>query len=142
MVSAKTCAHCGLALRRSPTVLHVHGEEKIFCCSGCAIVYELTGGGDTGGSVESWFLVLFGFSTILSGFIMTFSWVLYLNPDLPASVRNPLLYVLLALSTPVIFGVGYPYLKTAVQEVIRGRLSMSSLERRFGWPGAVSSISS
>jgi heavy metal translocating P-type ATPase len=127
METAKTCTHCGLAFRGEPTVLQIHGEDKPFCCSGCAIVYELTGGGEAGGSVESWFLVLLGFSAILSGFIMTFSWVLYLNPDLPANIRNPLLYVLLALSTPVILGVGYPYLKTAVRELVRGRLSMSSL---------------
>ena len=127
MQTAKTCTHCELALRGAPTILRVRGEEKVFCCSGCAVVYELTGGGDAGGSAESWFLVLLGFSAILSGFIMTFSWVLYLNPDLPANVRNPLLYVLLVLSTPVIFGVGYPYLKTAIREVVRGRLSMSSL---------------
>jgi cation-transporting ATPase V len=127
MESARTCTHCGLAVRGSTTVLQMKGEERVFCCSGCALVYELTGGGEAGASVESWFLILLGFSTILSGFIMTFSWVLYLNPDLPPDVRNPLLYVLLGLSTPVILGVGYPYLKTAAREIVRATLSMSSL---------------
>jgi len=127
MESATTCAHCGLPVRAHATTLDIKGEPKVFCCSGCAVVYELTGGGESGGSVESWFLILLGFSTILSGFIMTFSWVLYLNPDLPSNVRNPLLYVLLGLSTPVIFGVGYPYLKTAAREIVKARLSMSSL---------------
>lgn len=127
MIPAKICAHCGLALRGSATVAQVRGEEKRFCCSGCAFVYQLTGGGEEGDSSESWFLVLLAFGVVLSGFIMSFAWVLYLYPDLPQHLRNQLQFILLALSTPVILGLGYPYLKLAMEELPHGRMSMATL---------------
>jgi heavy metal translocating P-type ATPase len=121
------CAHCGLGLRGSGTTLDFHGEEKHFCCSGCAFVYQLAGGGEEGDSSESWFLVLLAIGVVLSGFIMTFAWVLYLYPDLPVHLRNQLQYILLVLTTPVIFGLGYPYMKLAALELARARLSMATL---------------
>jgi cation transport ATPase len=107
--------------------MQVAGEEKQFCCSGCAFVYQLAGGGQEGDSAESWFLVLLALGAVLSGFIMSFAWVLYLYPDLPTHLRDQIQYILLALTTPVILGLGYPYLKLAVQELPRGRLSMATL---------------
>lgn len=127
MLPAKICAHCGLALRGAPTVTQLGGEEKQFCCSGCAFVYQLAGGGQEGDSSESWFLVLLALGAVLSGFIMSFAWVLYLYPDLPTHLRDQIHYILLVLTTPVILGLGYPYLKLAVQEMPRGRLSMATL---------------
>jgi len=121
------CAHCGLGLRGGGTTLNLIGEEKHFCCSGCAFVYQLAGGGEEGDSSESWFLVLLAVGVVLSGFIMSFAWVLYLYPDLPVHLRSQLEYILLGLSTPVIFGLGYPYMKLAVQELARARLSMATL---------------
>lgn len=121
------CAHCGLGLRGSGTTLDFHGEEKHFCCSGCAFVYQLAGGGEEGDSSESWFLVLLAIGVVLSGFIMSFAWVLYLYPELPIHLRNQLQYILLALATPVIFGLGYPYMKLAAQELAHARLSMATL---------------
>lgn len=123
MSSAKICAHCGLALRGAV----LDDGEKSFCCSGCAFVYQLAGGGEAGDSSESTLLVLLALGIVLSGFIMTFSWVLYLYPDLPAALRIQLQYVLLGLTTPVILGIGYPYFKLALQEIPRARLSMSTL---------------
>jgi len=127
MRTATICAHCGLALRGPTTTLDFHGEQKSFCCSGCAFVYQLAGGGQEGDSSESWFLVLLAVGVVLSGFIMTFSWVLYLYPDLPLHLRTQLQYILLALTTPVIFGLGYPYMKLAAEELPRARLSMATL---------------
>jgi heavy metal translocating P-type ATPase len=127
MRPATICAHCGLGLRGSGTTLDFHGEEKHFCCSGCAFVYQLAGGGEEGDSSESWFLVLLAIGVVLSGFIMSFAWVLYLYPELPPHLRNQLQYILLVLTTPVIFGLGYPYMKLAAQELARARLSMSTL---------------
>jgi heavy metal translocating P-type ATPase len=127
MIPAKICAHCGLALRGAPTVTQVGGEERKFCCSGCAFVYQLAGGGQEGDSSESWFLVLLALGVVLSGFIMSFAWVLYLYPDLPTHLRDQIQYILLVLTTPVILGLGYPYLKLALQELPRGRLSMATL---------------
>jgi heavy metal translocating P-type ATPase len=127
MILAQICAHCGLALRGAPTVMQVAGEEKQFCCSGCAFVYQLAGGGNEGDSAESWFLVLLAFGAVLSGFIMSFAWVLYLYPDLPRHLRDQIHYILLVLTTPVILGLGYPYLKLATQDLTRGRLSMPTL---------------
>jgi heavy metal translocating P-type ATPase len=102
-------------------------EEKQFCCSGCAFVYQLAGGGQEGDSSESWFLILLALGTVLSGFIMSFAWVLYLYPNLPIHLRDQLHYILLVLATPVVLGLGYPYLKLAVQEIPHGRLSMATL---------------
>jgi heavy metal translocating P-type ATPase len=127
MIDAKICAHCGLALRGAPTVTKVGGDEKLFCCAGCAFVYQLAGAGEDGDSAESWFLILLGFGVVLSGFIMTFSWVLYLYPDLSPPLRIQIEYILLVLATPVVLGLGYPYLKLAVQEVANARLSMATL---------------
>jgi heavy metal translocating P-type ATPase len=127
MVTAKICAHCGLALRGTPTVTQTGAEEKQFCCSGCAFVYQLAGGGQEGDSSESWFLILLALGTVLSGFIMSFAWVLYLYPSLPTHLRDQLQYILMVLATPVVLGLGYPYLKLAVQEIPRGRLSMATL---------------
>ena len=127
MLPAKICAHCGLALRGTPTVTQMGTEEKQFCCSGCAFVYQLAGGGQEGDSSESWFLILLALGTVLSGFIMSFAWVLYLYPNLPTHLRDQLQYILLVLATPVVLGLGYPYLKLAVQEIPRGRLSMATL---------------
>ena len=127
MSVGKICAHCGLALGGSANVSLLDGEEKFFCCSGCAFVYQLAGGGEQGDSAESIFLVLLAFGIVLSGAIMTFSWVLYLYPHLDADLRNHIQYLLLILTTPVILGLGYPYLKNAVQEITHARLSMSTL---------------
>jgi heavy metal translocating P-type ATPase len=127
IVPARICAHCGLALRGAPTVTQEGGEDRQFCCSGCAFVYQLAGGGHEGDSAESWFLVLLAFGAVLSGFIMSFAWVLYLYPELPGHLRDQIHYILLALTTPVILGLGYPYLKLASQELTRGRLSMATL---------------
>jgi heavy metal translocating P-type ATPase len=127
MQPAKICAHCGLALRGTPTVTQMGAEEKQFCCSGCAFVYQLAGGGQEGDSSESWFLILLALGTVLSGFIMSFAWVLYLYPNLPIHLRDQLHYILLVLATPVVLGLGYPYLKLAVQEIPHGRLSMATL---------------
>ncbi|MGH9707166.1 MAG: heavy metal translocating P-type ATPase [Candidatus Acidiferrales bacterium] len=127
MSVGKICAHCGLALGNSASVSLLDGEEKFFCCSGCAFVYQLAGGGEQGDSAESIFLVLLAFGIVLSGAIMTFSWVLYLYPHLDADLRNHIQYLLLILTTPVILGLGYPYLKNALQEISHARLSMSTL---------------
>lgn len=127
MIPARICAHCGLALRGAPTVTRVGGEQREFCCSGCAFVYQLAGAGEGGDSAESWFLILLGFGVVLSGFIMTFSWVLYLYPDLSPPLRIQLQYILLVLATPVVLGLGYPYLRLALQEVAHARLSMATL---------------
>jgi heavy metal translocating P-type ATPase len=127
MTPVNVCAHCGLALKGSGAALRVNGAEKSFCCSGCAFVYQLAGGGEEGDSSESWLLVLLAFGVVLSGFIMTFSLVLYLYPDLPAPLRTQIQFVLLTLTTPVILGLGYPYLKMAAQEVPHGRLGMTTL---------------
>ena len=127
MTVAKICAHCGLALGGPGAEVATETGTKTFCCSGCAFVYQLAGGGEEGDSAESIFLVLLAFGTVLSGAIMTFSWVLYLYPDLDDHLRIQIQYLLMALSAPVIFGLGYPYLKLAVHEIRHLRLSMASL---------------
>jgi Cu+-exporting ATPase len=122
------CAHCGLPVGGLRTSVVIEGEERFFCCSGCVFVYQLAGGGDTpGGSAVSWQLILLGFGVVLSGFLMTFSWAIYLNPDISPETHAMLNYVMLALATPVIFGVGFPYYRLAAQELAHARLSMSSL---------------
>jgi heavy metal translocating P-type ATPase len=126
VLPVKICAHCGLALRGAPVVAQM-GTEKHFCCSGCAFVYQLAGGGQEGDSSESWFLILLALGAVLSGFIMSFAWVLYLYPNLPSHLRDQIQYILLVLATPVVLGLGYPYLKLAVREIPRGRLSMATL---------------
>ena len=125
--AAITCAHCGLPVPGHGTAAEIRGQQHTFCCTGCAFVYGLVGGGESGGSSASWFLILLGFGVVLSGFIMSFSFAIYFNPDLPTNIRNVLQYIMLALATPVIFGIGYSYLRTAAREIVLGRLSMSSL---------------
>ncbi|MGH8335757.1 MAG: hypothetical protein ACRETL_02780, partial [Gammaproteobacteria bacterium] len=98
MSVGKICAHCGLALGNSASVSLLDGVEKFVCCSGCAFVYQLAGGGEQGDSAESIFLVLLAFGVVLSGAIMTFSWVLYLYPHLDADLRNHIQYLLLILT--------------------------------------------
>lgn len=127
MTSARICAHCGLTLRGAGTIRAVNEHQKSFCCSGCAFVYQLAGGGEDGDSSESALLVMLAIGIVLSGFIMTFSWVLYLEPDLPTPLRVQLQFILLGLATPVVLGIGYPYFRMAAQEIPRARLSMSTL---------------
>lgn len=127
MTVSKICAHCGLALGGPGSEVATEGGPKTFCCSGCAFVYQLAGGGDEGDSAESIFLVLLAFGTVLSGAIMTFSWILYLYPHLDDQLRVQIQYLLMVLSAPLILGLGYPYLKLAVREIRHLRLSMASL---------------
>jgi heavy metal translocating P-type ATPase len=127
MMPSKHCAHCGLPLRGAAVALTLNAEQKSFCCSGCAFVYQLAGGGEEGDSSESLLLVMLAIGVVLSGFIMTFSWVLYLYPDLPSPLRIQLQFILFCLSTPVVLALGYPYLRMATQEIPRGRLTMATL---------------
>jgi heavy metal translocating P-type ATPase len=70
---------------------------------------------------------LLSFGVILSGFIMAFACVLYFYPALPDHLRIQLQYVMLALATPVVLGMGYPYLKNAIGDLRGTRMSMATL---------------
>ena len=42
MVAAKeSCALCGLEIHGSPVLQDFAGEEKHFCCQGCARIYQV-----------------------------------------------------------------------------------------------------
>ena len=40
MVTYEPCALCGLDITGAPVVAEIGGEEKHFCCQGCARVYQ------------------------------------------------------------------------------------------------------
>ena len=129
------CDQCGLPYSRSEKGLGgvtqlKGGIEFHFCCYGCSFTHSLTGEKGEGG-IASMFLLRLGFSAFLSMNIMILSWALYAGKGnwlgIDKDVIPAMKMLLFVLSTPIMVLVGYPFLKNAVLEVRRLRLSMDSL---------------
>lgn len=117
----RTCWHCGL-----PLLGPGRGDgEHWFCCYGCYLVSRIVGNQDQAGS-SSWRLLRLGVGVFLSMDVMMISLLLYSGAIEPAMVEA-FHWVLLALASPAMAILGYPYLSGAAGEFRRRQWSMDSL---------------
>jgi heavy metal translocating P-type ATPase len=116
------CSHCQLPLPRRPVI---DGDEA-FCCAGCRTVFRLVGreGGESG-----WYLAKLALAAILSGNVMMFQLLLYVDSyrALGLSILQTTSWIMLALSVAVYLLLGAPMLVYALASLKRGRLGMELL---------------
>ncbi|MFY9549505.1 MAG: hypothetical protein WAU32_00005, partial [Thermoanaerobaculia bacterium] len=122
------CAHCRLALPRSPYLEKVGECELSFCCFGCVTVFRLVGAAGEEGRAN-WFLAKLGLAAVLSGNVMMFQSLLYFG-SLDALGKDALgaaSWIMLALSAAVYVILGVPMLRVAYRAARRGRLVLETL---------------
>jgi heavy metal translocating P-type ATPase len=116
------CSHCQLPLPTRPVI---EGDEA-FCCAGCRTVFRLVGeeGGESG-----WYLAKLALAAILSGNVMMFQVLLYVDSykALGPSILRTTSWIMLALSAAVYLLLGAPMLVSAVASLRHGRLGMELL---------------
>jgi len=124
------CDQCGIPYAKGGVEKNVEGRRLHFCCYGCSFTHSITGEEGEGGTA-SMFLIRLGFSALLSMNVMLFSWVFYAERWHGWGIEPEAIpYVgmfLFVLSTPVIFLVGYPFLRNGIKELMSRHLSMDSL---------------
>jgi len=132
------CKHCQLPLpppRRQEARDGRAGEreggriqEDRFCCYGCYLAYRLVGNQGEEGEA-SWILIKLGAGVFFSMNAMMFNLLLYLEyfQGMSADLRAAIHYLLFALSTPVMFLLGFPFLYKAGQGLLRTSFTMDSL---------------
>ncbi|MGQ4808378.1 putative copper-exporting P-type ATPase V [Candidatus Entotheonellaceae bacterium PAL068K] len=124
----RRCTHCRLPLPARPYYAAAAGERLAFCCSGCGLVYQITGELGEEGEASFW-LAKLGLGCFFAMNVMTLSLLLYsdyftaLDPVLLPKIA----YVSFALTTPVMLILGWPFVKQALQEVASLSFSMESL---------------
>jgi hypothetical protein len=96
MAGLGLCSHCSLPLPARPIVAESEGEKLAFCCAGCRTVYRLVGrrGGESG-----WYLAKLGLAAILSGNVMMFQFLLYVDSyrELGAEIVRTTSWIMLGL---------------------------------------------
>ncbi len=116
-----SCSHCGL-----PVASPLRGRgERVFCCYGCYLVSRVVGAeGERG--VHAWHILRLSIGALLAMNVMMISLLLYTGEAEPSSV--PVFrWVMLALATPAMLVLGYPFLLGAAGEVARRRFSLDTL---------------
>jgi Cu2+-exporting ATPase len=122
------CAHCFLPVGRLGQRRSVNGDERLFCCYGCCIAYQVRHGVSEEHEA-AWLLVRLGVGAFLAMNIMLFSLLLY-SGSLGASdgnFRQGVHVVLALLATPVVAILGEPFLRGAWQAARAGRASADTL---------------
>ncbi|MCY2928976.1 MAG: cation-translocating P-type ATPase [Planctomycetota bacterium] len=115
-----SCVHCGLPVRG------VEGldPEAVYCCYGCRLAARIVGGRE--GSGHAWTLLRLGVGAFLAMNVMMISLLLYTHS--PEKQAVPFFrWAMLALATPAMAILGYPFLTGAWQELRRRRLSLDAL---------------
>jgi heavy metal translocating P-type ATPase len=116
------CSHCQLPLPARPIL----AEGAAFCCAGCRTVYRLVGpeGGESG-----WYLAKLALAAILSGHVMMFQLLLYVDSyrALGPSILRTTSWIMLGLSVAVYALLGVPMLLSALAALRQGVLGMELL---------------
>lgn len=128
------CDYCHLPI---PSALPGAGaSEPLYCCFGCRLAAEITGGrGESGHTI--WTLTRLGIAIFLSMAVMMFSVYLYgqelYDPSAPqrselsSSLTGLMRYLCLLFSTPVFFLLGVPIFSNAWRQLRAGIVSMDAL---------------
>jgi len=122
------CAHCLLPVGRLGQRRSVNGDERLFCCYGCCIAYQVRHGVNEEHEA-AWLLVRLGVGAFLAMNIMLFSLLLY-SGSLGAAdggLRQAIHILLGVLATPVLVILGEPFLRGAWQAAREGRASADTL---------------
>ncbi len=126
MAGMALCSHCSLPLPGRPIEDETDGQRLAFCCVGCRTVFRIVGrrGGESG-----WYLAKLGLAVILSGSIMMFQLLLYLDSyrDLGTDILRTTSWIMLGLSAATYLLVGLPMLLSAWAEARRGRIGLDLL---------------
>ncbi len=116
------CSHCQLPL---PT-RSILADGAAFCCAGCRTVFRLVGpeGGESG-----WYLAKLALAAILSGNIMMFQLLLYVDSyrTLGPSILRTTSFIMLGLSIAVYVLLGVPMLLSALAALRQGVPGMELL---------------
>ncbi len=124
------CYQCGISIGKDIHGYSVEGREEAFCCPGCYLVYKITGTRGEEGIGEA-LLGRFGIGLLLSMNVMLLSFPLYggiyASISLPPEFSNPIRFILMVLSIPVVVILGYPLLLSAFESVTRGRIGTDAL---------------
>ena len=122
------CVHCRLPLPVRPYRRDVAGEVMAFCCSGCSLVYQITGQLGEEGEASFW-LAKLGIGCFFAMNVMTLSLLLYSGylAELDPEIVPKIAYLSFALATPVMFILGWPFVKHALSETATLSFSMDSL---------------
>lgn len=117
--SCAACAHCGLPVRG------VRAEQEAFCCYGCYLVRRLVGKQGTD-SPLAWNLLRLGVGTFLSMNVMMISLLIYTS-QIEQEVEAILPWLMLALATPAMAILVYPFIQGCAHEIRSRRLSLDTL---------------
>lgn len=122
------CAHCRLPLPTRPYRRDMAGEVLAFCCSGCSLVYQITGQLGEEGEAAFW-LAKLGLGCFFAMNVMTLSLLLYSGylTELDPEIVPKIAYLSFALATPVMIILGWPFVKHALSETATLSFSMDSL---------------
>ena len=122
------CVHCRLPLPARPYRRNVAGEDMAFCCSGCSLVYQITGQLGEAGEASFW-LAKLGLGCFFAMNVMTLSLLLYSGhlTEIDPEIVPKIAYISFALATPVMFILGWPFVKHALSEIAALSFGMDSL---------------
>lgn len=128
MEAAASCAHCGLPVGRLGRRQDVHGEAHWFCCYGCCLAFQFRHGAREAPEAAAW-LVRLGVGAFLAMNIMLLSLLLYANAfsGADAWLREPVHWLLWALTTPLLVLLGGPFFEAAWRALREGRLVTDTL---------------
>jgi heavy metal translocating P-type ATPase len=123
-----SCTQCGLPVRTARAT-----NEPVFCCYGCALVFQMAGD-KSDQSQSKWLLSRLGLSLFLAMNVMMLSMILYTPHFFPATdsqfyrqVLGLTKHALLLFSIPVVLLLGLPILLSAIQAGLRGHFGMDAL---------------
>ena len=129
-INLALCHHCGLSVRAGS---HVSTDE-VYCCYGCEIAHHLLGSpGDEASARLA--LIKLGAGVLLGINVMMFSMPLYVE-SLGSffkqgfgadSFFDLLKWLLMALSLPVYFLLGMPFIESSVRNIKDGLKSNADL---------------
>ncbi len=114
------CAHCGL-----PVVTPREYGGSVFCCTGCLLVSRIVGAQDQHGA-RAWSVLRLSIGALLAMNVMTIALLLYTNGIEGAAIRT-FRWLMLALATPAMVILGYPFVCGAAAELARRRISLDTL---------------
>jgi len=122
------CAHCRLPLPTRSYRRDVAGQVMVFCCSGCSLVYQITGQLGEAGEASFW-LAKLGLGCFFAMNVMTLSLLLYSGylTEIDPEIVPKIAYLSFALATPVMFILGWPFVRHALSETAMLSFSMDSL---------------
>jgi P-type Cu2+ transporter len=118
------CAHCGLPLAG----VHAGGGAPLYCCSGCALAHQLTGGAHGHGHAAG-LLMAVGTGAFLAMNVMMLSFVLYSGRSEAdrAAGESWVRWALLLLATPALVLLGGPFLARGLRRLREGQLDTDAL---------------